>query len=585
MTEAADAWETASLAWRGGRWSLALRGAELAELRYDGTLVLRGIRAIARDPDWNTPGWRIVSSAVDDDGIALELRAEGFGCDLEATLRARPAPDAEGDAFAVAFEAVSPGGWLTSRTGLIVLHPPVLAGTELEVAHADGRRERTRLPVGISPHQPVMDIAGLSWQHDGVAVSLAFSGDVFEMEDQRNWTDASFKTYSRPLALPFPYPLAPGEQVRQDLVVRAARRRAAEVADRTERLTLSPEGRFPEIALGAATAPDPAPAPRPRGGTVLVELDLRHPTVAPALARARTAGLPLDVRLVLPSDEAAGAERDALADAAALLRDVPLRRIGVFRAHNPSVTDAAAVARVRAALADAGVTAWIVGGTRSHFTELNRLRGDVADGLDGWAFSSTPLFHDLDTAQLVEAVGMQRRTALQAVGLADGRPVHVGPVTLRPRFNDVAAGPQPAPVRADLSAGYGAQFTGADDPRQAAPELAAWTIASAAAFAVPGVASIAYFEEWGPRGIRTAHGADLPAAAAIDALAALSGGELSWGEGTRDGLVWAVASARAGGAPVVLAANLDARERAVEVEVAGATHAVRLPPAAWTRLP
>ena len=28
------------------------------------------------------------------------------------------------------------------------------------------------------------------------------SGDSFEMEDHRNWTDASFKTYVRPLALP-----------------------------------------------------------------------------------------------------------------------------------------------------------------------------------------------------------------------------------------------------------------------------------------------------------------------------------------------------------------------------------------------
>ena len=28
---------------------------------------------------------------------------------------------------------------------------------------------------------------------------------IFEMEDQRNWTDASYKTCVRPLALPWPY--------------------------------------------------------------------------------------------------------------------------------------------------------------------------------------------------------------------------------------------------------------------------------------------------------------------------------------------------------------------------------------------
>ena len=99
---------------------------------------------------------------------------------------------------------------------------------------------------------------------------------------------------------------------------------------------------------------------------------------------------------------------------------------------------------------------------------------------------------------------MQRLVAEQTVEFAAGRPVHVGPITLRPRFNNVATGPQPGPTRTDLDEGYGAEFTGAADPRQQSPELAAWTIASAAALAVPGVASIAYFEEWGARGIRSA---------------------------------------------------------------------------------
>ena len=39
------------------------------------------------------------------------------------------------------------------------------------------------------------------------------------MEDQRNWTDASFKTYSTPLELPFPVELSAGEQIRQRFVL------------------------------------------------------------------------------------------------------------------------------------------------------------------------------------------------------------------------------------------------------------------------------------------------------------------------------------------------------------------------------
>lgn len=48
------------------------------------------------------------------------------------------------------------------------------------------------------------DIAGLAHQVRGVTVGIDFSGETFEMEDQRNWTDASFKTYCRPLARPAP---------------------------------------------------------------------------------------------------------------------------------------------------------------------------------------------------------------------------------------------------------------------------------------------------------------------------------------------------------------------------------------------
>ncbi len=40
-------------------------------------------------------------------------------------------------------------------------------------------------------------------------------GDTFEMEDQRNWSDASYKTYVRPLARPWPYTLPKGVKVEQ----------------------------------------------------------------------------------------------------------------------------------------------------------------------------------------------------------------------------------------------------------------------------------------------------------------------------------------------------------------------------------
>ncbi len=44
-------------------------------------------------------------------------------------------------------------------------------------------------------------------------------GDAWEMEDHRNWLDASFKTYVRPLALPYPYTLKAGSSVTQTVTL------------------------------------------------------------------------------------------------------------------------------------------------------------------------------------------------------------------------------------------------------------------------------------------------------------------------------------------------------------------------------
>jgi hypothetical protein len=177
---------------------------------------------------------------------------------------------------------------------------------------------------------------------------------------------------------------------------------------------------------------------------------------------------------------------------------------------------------------------------------------------------------------------MQRLVAEQAVRLAGGALVHIGPVTLRPRFNDVATVRPPVAPDTDLARGYGPQFADADDDRQDVPELAAWTIASAAALAVPGVASIAYFEEWGPRGAVRADGTDRPVAAALRALAGLAGARLLVAP-SRDGLLWAV-GAEGSGDTIVLVANLDTTERRASVVVGGVERAASVPAGGWVSL-
>ena len=489
-----------------GDWRLALRRAELADIDFAGRRVLRSIRFIVRDHDWRTADTVVTSTGHlegnqrwlrgvcgFDDRPVLEWQAKlGLGTRLTLSVRARAVQEFE-----------------RNRAGLIVLHGPEFAGQPLEVVHTDGTTEATVFPTEIAPHQPARDVGGYRWRADGVECELRFAGEVFEMEDQRNWTDASYKTYSTPLDLPFPIPVRPGSVIEQSLELACRRlpEPAVEVDHRAApRLIMPTAERLPILQLGAGTAPgDPRTASaeddQPTGRQpILVEVPADESCWPDVLGRARhdAAGQPVDVRIVaeLPGQ---------IAPVIRALSGTAVARIAVYERESGS-TGSLLLDALQAAIHDQQLDAEVLAGTRAHFTELNRTIGDYADFGGPLTFSITPQMHDRSRAQVIESLPVQRLVAEQAVRLAGSRGVHIGPVTLRPRFNAVATSPfapdDHGPIDVD---GYGPQqVPESTDPRQTAPAAAAWTICSIAALAVPGVRSICFFEAWGPRGIRSA---------------------------------------------------------------------------------
>lgn len=578
MSAAWDASHASARPWRSGAWTLELRDDELADLAYHNIVVLRAVRAVVRDRNWDTATTVVESIAEDEGSLELRVRSEGLGSSFTGIVQVT----AEADELVVACDLRSAEAFETNRTGLVVLHPPTLADTALTVRHPAGE-ESSRFPEAISPHQPVRDIVGLAWHIDGFNVHVAFDGDVFEMEDQRNWTDASFKTYSRPLDWPFPYVITAGERIRQEIRITVgggAITREPRTHVDLDRIALVPTGGdFPLIGLGAATAPDPGPAATGTASHLTVELDLASPTWRAALERAAASSIPLDVRFVVDPDRP-----KVLHTAVAALTGLLILRVTAFQPSGPAahVSDSRAIDSLRNALRAEHIDAHVVGGVRSHFTQLNREHQRLPDSLDGIVFTITPLFHALSTEQLVESIAIQRLVAEQAVKIARGRPVHIGPVTLRPRLNDVTTRPQPQSSRFDLDEGYGPQLIQADDPRQVVAELGAWTVASAAALTVPGVHSLTYFEEWGPRGIRAASGLPYPVAEAINALRTIEGLAAHVGASSDD-LVRAVGGRR-GNHEVVLVANLDRRKRHVLIDLPSGEYRAALDPFSWGRV-
>ena len=497
-----------------GPWTAELRGDELAEIAYRGEPVLRGIRAVVRNHNWLTLAPTVrgekVDAAVDGGVLAVELDIAwaGYGAAYAGTLALR----LEAGALEVAFRGEAPEEILSNRIGLVVLHRPDDAGRDVLVGATDGSTSPGRFPEEISPHQPFKDLASLAWERAGTRFRLAFSGDVFETEDQRNWTDASFKTYSTPLERPFPVRHAPGSRVEQS--VRLEVRHVVKILDETV-------AAVPELGTSAGSVPGggldglPADGVPMALGPLLVEASaeprLGDATVGPAEAAALAAAAPsgIDLRIVAENPE------DAAAVLARVLTEAPtgsVRRLGAFdrEGHTASAALLAAVAGEAHA---AGQAPTLVGGARSHFTELNRSDG-VPPAADALAYSVTSQMHAVEARAVVETLAIQPLTVRAARRLGGGRPRPLGPITRAPRFNPVGTAP---PSDAELPAG---------DPRWSAPFGAAWLLGSVAALTLPGVASLSY---------GTAEDLETPAGRLLTELAGLAGENVLAAEGAAGG--------------------------------------------------
>ncbi len=556
-----------TLAIRRGGWAVDLRGPELAEIGFDGVRLLRGIRPVVRDQDWNTVPVRV-------DGLTLTERTEGCTVVVELTFAdgagihyaGRLDVSVEPERLEIRFTGRARSAFRRNRIGLVVLHPLDDAGRAVDHRTSDGNVTAGRWPERVSPHQPFRDVAGFGWARDHVDADLRLDGDVFETEDQRNWTDASFKTYSTPLDRPFPVDVAIGDTVEQGAVlqVRADRGRVrgaptvtAEVESQPVVITDLVRALLPEIAVGASapgqsarpeTTAESSPEDHAPWSALLVELvggsrewDER---LRAAAAEAHRLGIPLDVRAVT----------DDPAALTPLLAHPAVRSARRLTAFDPvlHVTTAPLWRALVDGATAAGFTGALIAGTRAHFTELNR-QVDRLPTEPSLTFSITPQMHTTEVAHIVDSLGAQRVVAAEAVRLAGGRPVHIGPITLRQRFNAVA-------TTADA-------VDPPPDPLQRSAFAGAWALGSVAALTRPGVAGLSYFTLGGDGGLRDRDGSWSAAGTVLVRLAAHTGRPVLDAV-TPSGIV-ALPVDLGGGRVELFLANLTERAHRLQVFAAG----------------
>ncbi len=557
-----------------GNLAVDLDGGNLRYLRWHGVEVIRAVSFVIRDTRWGTYA-PVIS------GLAVEEQADGF-----AVRYAARCESAEGDfAYEAEIEGRADGtltfsarggtadGFTTNRTGFVVLHPlRGVVGQKLEVEHASGGQSVTTFPKLVSPGQPVFDIREL--RHEpwpGARVAVRMEGDTFEMEDHRNWTDASFKTYVRPLALGFPYRIEPGEPFEQRISVHVSgpARPHDDVGQGVGVRVGSPAGRMPRVGLflpedaGNAGKESAAAVAALKPGYLVGRIDLRegHPTkrLDALLGKAKLYGTVLALEAVI-------AGRSPVAELAELASALPGRHIeSLFilpardlRMRPPGTTPAgeATLADILGVARELFPGSTLGGGSTTAFPELNRNR--PAPGIDFVSHATQAIIHAADDISVMETLEALPDVIATVRSFAGDIPYRLGPATIGLPASAAASGSARNPAQRRVTVVE-------DDPRQRGLFAAAFALGYVATVAAHGVDAVTLAAPVGDFGLVEAlNGQPYPIATAFRWLAAAARTtRLHIDLPPKSGI--AALAIEGSGSPVLLLANLGADPRTIEM--------------------
>lgn len=291
-----------------------------------------------------------------------------------------------------------------------------------------------------------------------VTAECRMEGDTFEMEDQRNWSDASYKTYVRPLALPWPYQIVPDAPQQQRVVLTIGDMRRAPATPRSAVSEPAPvaislgtkSGMMP--AIGIVITPEEAGATLAARDTLadiapqelLFHFDPNAGHTADAfnffaeIVRLHAGGSTLEI--ALPCNQPPIVETLEIArwmQLAGFNPDAIVISPSVDRQSTPPGSkwpECPPLEEVYSAAHVAFPGMRLGGGMLSYFTELNRKRVPP-EQLDFMTHCTNPIVHaadDLSVMQTLEALPFITRSVRAIYG---NKPYRIGPSTIPMRQN------------------------------------------------------------------------------------------------------------------------------------------------------
>ena len=207
-----------------------LDGPDLRGLRLHGRELAQRIYVAVRDEGWGTVPGVIEDLQVEQeaDSFLVEFTSRHRQGAIDFEWRARFSGDAEGT-ISCSMDGVAHSAFRYAKIGFNVHHPLLESvGRRFRAATPDGPLEG-RIERQIEP-QRVVDgtltamfapYSELALEYGaGQEVVFSFAGDLFELQDHRNWSDGNFKSYGTPLSVPWPMDAEPGQRIRQRVMLR-----------------------------------------------------------------------------------------------------------------------------------------------------------------------------------------------------------------------------------------------------------------------------------------------------------------------------------------------------------------------------
>lgn len=475
----------------GSLWNISEGNEEIIRRIY---LVFQDINWTSRPFDIKNEEWQIDAKSF---SAKIEMQgthdAKNFLVDLLIT-------GSERGKISYGFSGKSTDTFFKNRLGLCLLHPVEhLAGRSCDLIRPDGSIEESLFPVKISPTQPFLNLAGIVHRlESGTAVAVKFEGEIFETEDHRNWSDASYKTYCTPISLPFPAPIEVGSPIRQSINIAIDQKLSETLKSSAESkilVSLSDQQiLLPKIGLGLNSDLSHLNLSEYEGfedlGIEHLRLSLKcadasKSDVEKALAITQKLNISLDLAITADTPGQARAFFESLGDL-----NAQIRTIFLFSSQD-KITPEDFIRAAKEVLADESK---IAAGTDLYFTELNR-NPHCANLVEQINFSINPQVHSFDDRTLIQNTATQKTMGINAALIALGKKINVGPISLRPRYNPNAMQPDK-----DLS---NTPLPSSVDVRQRTWFTEAWTAMSLRSIAESNaISTITYFETLGWRGIK-----------------------------------------------------------------------------------